>query len=979
MSPRKARYVSLCQQVLTLLAVGAVGVTAANVVALDVVHGPEVPAASTAAAVPGVPAPAAAGVDAATSDDQAPVATGPVESTVEEVALTDGAGAADAATTETEVPQAPAPEASPEVSTETSPEAVERTEATEAPEAPATPSAEPTEPTEPTEVAGASTELLSDPQPVTGFGAVGVTWSPDTPVYGDDISLTVRTRDDGGEWTAWETIPYEDAYDSSDDVPAGDTESEGTRPGTELVWVGEVDEAQVRAVAPGGLPADLKVAVIDPGSTQTVEEAPEYAGGSVAAGEDTETTLSTDQGDVALQAASTGAAQPAIYSRSQWGADESMRDGNPRYATVRGAVIHHTVNANNYTEAQVPGIIRGIYAYHVRSQGWSDVGYNFLVDKFGRLWEGRAGGITRAVRGAHIAAHNDWAFGISAIGNYETAQPTAAMQEAIAKLIAWKLSIHGISATSTQTWGSVRMPAIIGHRDGGSTACPGRYLYAKLGAIRTRAQQLQSQGATNPTPAPPQVSASAPNITDSSLVGSDYPDVAYRHSDGTVYITPTQGGTWFSGKHAFAKGYTKASGVVVSPDLTGDGRPDIVHVDPQGTAWLKRGEGGTRFVHDFTPISRSIFTNTTNLTAIGDVDGDGNNDLIARNTSNNLLTLYLGDGKGGFRWMTLGRQWHTVKLITTMGDVTGDGVPDLIVKDRDDKLWIYPITSSRRGHAALGQRIPIPGSFPQVAAIAGVGDATGDGRPDLALRLTSGSVYLMSYLRPGVVRGMRGPVNWPGQLTNLSGGIDLTGDGEPDLVGRVGNDLFVVAHSGRKDVAPTITTNIKIPTAVALWNVGDWDRDGHGDLMSQERDGTLTLWRGNSTGRFWAFDLGRSLAGISNLRYVGDVTGDGFGDLMGLAKDKKTWQVHPGWGRKGFVAGRSVNPALVRWFDHSGVDLQGADLVSVSASLSGGRGMDLVVRHRASKQLRVIQRDTNGRVTRHTGFVDISDNLNLLG
>ena len=139
-----------------------------------------------------------------------------------------------------------------------------------------------------------------------------------------------------------------------------------------------------------------------------------------------------------------------IYSRAQWGADENIRGKSSlHYGDVHAGFVHHTVNANDYTRAEVPGILRSIYAYHVKSRGWSDIGYNYLVDRFGRIWEGRYGGIDRAVVGAHTLGYNDDSFAASAIGNYEMAQPSAAMLQAYATLFAWKLSLHGVDASST--------------------------------------------------------------------------------------------------------------------------------------------------------------------------------------------------------------------------------------------------------------------------------------------------------------------------------------------------------------------------------------------------------------------------------------------------------------------------------------------------------------------------------------------------
>ena len=105
--------------------------------------------------------------------------------------------------------------------------------------------------------------------------------------------------------------------------------------------------------------------------------------------------------------------------------------------------VHHTVNANDYSRDQVPAQLRGISSYHTQSKGWSDIGYNFVVDRFGRIWEGRYGGVDRAVVGAHTLGYNDVAFAASALGNVETTGPSSEMIDAYGRPFAWKLSVHG--------------------------------------------------------------------------------------------------------------------------------------------------------------------------------------------------------------------------------------------------------------------------------------------------------------------------------------------------------------------------------------------------------------------------------------------------------------------------------------------------------------------------------------------------------
>ncbi len=192
--------------------------------------------------------------------------------------------------------------------------------------------------------------------------------------------------------------------------------------------------------------------------------------------------------------------RPKIYSRAQWGANERMREQSaPDYGTVKAGFIHHTVNSNSYSSSQVPSLLRGIYAYHTQSRGWRDIGYNYLVDRFGRIWEGRYGGVTRAVVGAHTLGYNEYSFALSAIGNYDVKAPPAAVLHAYEQLFAWKLSLYNIRADNPRVFVKNKyFRAISGHRDAGQTACPGRYLYAKLPSIRKSAQSIQNKAQSTP-------------------------------------------------------------------------------------------------------------------------------------------------------------------------------------------------------------------------------------------------------------------------------------------------------------------------------------------------------------------------------------------------------------------------------------------------------------------------------------------------
>ncbi|MGK9465183.1 N-acetylmuramoyl-L-alanine amidase (plasmid) [Streptomyces sp. G6] len=197
--------------------------------------------------------------------------------------------------------------------------------------------------------------------------------------------------------------------------------------------------------------------------------------------------------------------QPPVTSRAGWGADESISPEEPGYlpgGKIRAVVVHHTAESNSYTCEQAPAVVRGIYAYHVKQLGWKDIGYNFLVDKCGTVYEGRKGGIDRPVMGAHAYGFNSETTGISVLGTYTDTAPTQAAMASVARLAAWKLGQYGVDPAGTatltagasgrsysgKTWTSgarLSFPAVHGHRDGYNTQCPGDAFYNRLGTVRS--------------------------------------------------------------------------------------------------------------------------------------------------------------------------------------------------------------------------------------------------------------------------------------------------------------------------------------------------------------------------------------------------------------------------------------------------------------------------------------------------------------
>ncbi|WP_196773020.1 LGFP repeat-containing protein [Mycobacterium asiaticum] len=189
---------------------------------------------------------------------------------------------------------------------------------------------------------------------------------------------------------------------------------------------------------------------------------------------------------------------PPIISRAEWGADESLRCGSPQYdRAVRAAVVHHTAGSNDYSPLESAGIVKAIYTYHSKTLGWCDIAYNALVDKYGQVFEGSAGGLTKPVEAFHTGGFNQDTWGVAMLGNFDDVAPTPLQLRAVGRLLGWRLGIADVdpkstvelvsagSSYTTYPSGAVaKLPTIFTHRDVGNTDCPGNAAYALMDEIR---------------------------------------------------------------------------------------------------------------------------------------------------------------------------------------------------------------------------------------------------------------------------------------------------------------------------------------------------------------------------------------------------------------------------------------------------------------------------------------------------------------
>ena len=388
----------------------------------------------------------------------------------------------------------------------------------------------------------ADAALLTDPLEVDRFFVAGFTWTggADLP---DGVRIYLRVRENGS-WSPWY---LSEAADSGRDDRA--------TPGTGEFVTGGADAIQASVVG-SSLPAGLKLALVpsrpqgeevlgaDDLTTTQAAPTPVIEDASAAENQGTQVdpaamTLPASPASVTRPVAASVAAPAAapaavpvvapaattanglpvaVTTRAEWGANASYMSWDPEYARAGHVVVHHTAGTNSYSAGQSASIVRGIYYYHAVVLDWGDIGYNFLVDKFGTVFEGRSGSVAapagRMSIGAHARGVNTGTMGISMMGDYSTVSPSDAQLSSVGKMAGWFLKRAGISDVTGwaglhvwtteryQAGSTISLPRILGHRDVGYTTCPGNVGYSKLGAIRAiaKAQGSSPQGGSSSAP-----------------------------------------------------------------------------------------------------------------------------------------------------------------------------------------------------------------------------------------------------------------------------------------------------------------------------------------------------------------------------------------------------------------------------------------------------------------------------------------------
>ncbi len=310
------------------------------------------------------------------------------------------------------------------------------------------------------------------------FDMLGVEWRG-----ARRVDIRLRARLVSGRWTRWAS------------ASAGDDGSDRPEHGRRLnfsdpIWVGGANRVQLRL---SHAVAGLRLRLINTTGSATA-----------AARRKTHREVKKRGafGTAKLPAPSAG--MPPIVPRADWGASRCKPRVTPGYGTVKVAYVHHTLSLNGYSRSRAASVVLGVCLFHRNSRGWNDIGYDFLIDRYGTVFEGRAGGIDAPVIGAQAGGFNSESTGVSMIGTFTRSAPPRAAMDSLARLLAWKLGLHGVPAIGrTQVTSSggpdtrfragtrVTVNRISGHRDVDATECPGNALYRRLPWLRRQVARLE--------------------------------------------------------------------------------------------------------------------------------------------------------------------------------------------------------------------------------------------------------------------------------------------------------------------------------------------------------------------------------------------------------------------------------------------------------------------------------------------------------
>ncbi len=542
------------------------------------------------------------------------------------------------------------------------------------------------------------TEVIEHP-----FTLAALSWEGERP-----DAAWFRTRAADGTWSEWHALGLESDHGPDPGTAEYRTQKEASDP----VWTGA--EAAVQFRVESDAPLTAWAALVD--TTDRTKPIIERIFDRLA--------------PAAPEAEAAAPGQPFIHPRSEWDPNDSCAgpDGyDPEYVQVTIAYVHHTAASNDYTSADVPSIIAGHCAYHTITKGWKDLAYNIMIDKFGGVWEGRRGGVHLGVSGAHTGGFNSYSMGIGLMGNFDpTPAPSAAMQESLIDVLAWKASLHNLDPAGTSTvvskggtkWAQgtvVTFNTISGHRDASSTSCPGDGCYTLLSSFRSSVDSLWS-----PIPHDTYVNPLTGDFTGDGVLDG----AVYRPGDGTWWVI--DGAETFPTPEIWAD-YSTGAGweEQLVGDFNGDGRDDIANYHPSnGTWWVSTSTGS-----GFTTSKWGTFGTAEGWSTrvVADFNGDGNDDIGNFHPSNG--SWWISESNGAAFVTKLWALFNTPNGwgTQTVGDFTGDGLADIANYHPSNGTWWISRSTGEYFHTTLWSTFNTTTGWQFQQA----GDFNGDGKDDI--------------------------------------------------------------------------------------------------------------------------------------------------------------------------------------------------------------------------------------------------------
>lgn len=796
------------------------------------------------------------------------------------------------------------------------------------------------------------------------FSLVGLTWDRQSAEVKGTAQVRVRSSETG-DWSGWQALETESHLPDP-----GTADAKSTVVGmSESRWVGPSDGVEARVVAADGstaaLPKGLSLTMVDPGVTKkeaaqqtaaqnaafSVDETPSPSGSTTAPTEPTDpatpspsptataTATATPSDSATATATPTPSdttptkppappstvTKPAMIMRSEWKPDTSkaVNYSPPEYIDkVQAAFIHHTVDANNYSCSESAAMVRADYLYHVTPrpsenyEGWKDIGYNFLVDKCGQIFEGREGGIDEPVLGAHTYGFNSYSTGIAILGNYVDNKPSRAALESAARVAAYKLGQYGVSPTGSVTLvakgdtgkydngESATLKTISGHQDAFATECPGTQVESRLGTIRAFAA---GKGASSAIPTSDVNKDGFADLVTGLPKGSSggqivivpggftAPDTAKRK-----VVSQSSAGVPGAGEPGDEFGASTATG-----DINGDGYADVVvgqpgeddtsgHTD-RGSYTILYGPGFTTGVgvniDSGYALSGARFGAAV---AVGDFDADGKADVFAASTgTGGTWSARYDDTRSSHSTIT-STETNLSYADAASGDFNKDGYADVALNYRDG-TGIGRVVWFKGGANGLSKAATL--TVKGGRAI-GAGDINGDGVDDIVV----GQPYTAE---SGATAG--------GQVTYVKG-VAATG---PTATGAVSISQSTSGVPGAAESGDAMGASVA---------VGDYNGDGYADVLTgaPNEDITRTSNRSNAGTSLLLKGTSSGLTGTGAVAITQDTDGipgstetdDNLGSAVALTDSQ-------GFGRAALVigaAGENTGEGALTYIPTTGVN-----------------------------------------------------------